>query len=250
MLNRLFGLPPSASRHGVEIDQLLEFCHWFMLVLFVGWFAYYCITIFRFRAGRQKKAIYAGVKSKLSTHLEIGVVIIEAVLLFGFAFPLWAKRTHEFPTPNESPLRLMVSGEQFLWNIHYPGEDGVFGRTSASLISASNYVGLDPEDPAAADDIITRNEFALPVGRPVIIELTAKDVIHNFALHQMRIAQDAIPGMRIPIWFTPVVEGYYEVICGQLCGYGHSTMKGAVEVMPQADFESWLKQKLALQKGT
>ncbi len=168
-------------------------------------------------------------RSGISTHLEFSVVLIEAVLLVGFALPLWAKRVNEFPTGKDAIL-VHVVGQQFSWNYHLPGPDGQFGHRSVDLVSNSNPLGLDRNDPASKDDIVTLGELHVPVDRPVIIELSSKDVIHNFCLPNMRIATDAIPGQLNPMWFTPVKTGTYEVICGQLCGLGHYGMKGTLVV--------------------
>jgi cytochrome c oxidase subunit 2 len=240
-INNLLQLPESASAHGWEIDQMLEFCHWFMLVLLVGWSIFFFYCLWKFRASKNPKASYHGVKNKVSTHLEIGVVIIEIILLVGFAIPIWAKRVNDFPDP-ATALEIHVFGEQFGWNMHYPGKDGLFGRRKIDLVSASNSIGLDKTDPAAADDIVAKNAMHLPVNRPAILKITSKDVIHNFAIHQMRSAHDAIPGMEVPIWFTPITEGEYEIICGQLCGAGHAGMKGTLTVDSAEAYEEWLKE--------
>ncbi len=237
LLNALLGLPESASAHGFEVDQMLEFCHWFMLVLFVGWSVFFLYCLFRFRRSANPHANHYGVRNKLSTHLEIGVVCIEAVLLLGFAFPLWAKRVNDFPDLADA-VQVRAYGFQFGWHIHYPGADGVFGRRSVEFIAPQNPIGLDPADEHGRDDTMTINTVPLPVGKPAIITVSSFDVIHNFAIHQMRIAQDAIPGMEVPMWFTPITEGVFEVICGQLCGTGHSNMRAELEILPQADFEA------------
>jgi cytochrome c oxidase subunit 2 len=114
------------------------------------------------------------------------------------------------------------------------------------LVTSSNPIGLDPNDPASKDDLVTFGELHVPVDRPVIIELSSKDVIHNFCLPHMRIAADAIPGSLIPMWFTPIKAGTYEVICGQLCGLGHYGMKGTLVVDTPADYEAWLKERAEL----
>src|SRR5439155_852306 len=103
-----------------------------------------------------------------------------------------------------------------------------FGRRDVNFVSNSNPLGIDPNDPAGKDDIVTTGELHVPVDRPVIAELSSKDVIHDFFVTEMRIAGDAIPGSLIPIWFTPIKTGTYEVICAQLCGLGHYGMKGTL----------------------
>ena len=247
-INKLLGILPNASEHGKLVDDMLEFCHWFMALLFVGWTIYFLYTICRFHKSRNPKANYHGVQSKASAHLEFMVVLIEAVLLLGFALPLWGKRVtgDQFP-PSSEALRIHAVAEQFAWNFHYPGPDGVFGRQSPEFVSASNPLGLDPNDPAGQDDIVTKNEFHLINRKPVIVEITSKDVIHGFALENMRISQDAIPGSRIPVWFRPTVAGEYELICSQLCGAGHYGMRAVLKVDKQEEFDAWMKEQSDLQ---
>ena len=97
LINEFLGQPPNASEHGYQIDHIIEFCHWFMGALFVGWSVYFIYVLIRFRKSRHPRGDHEGVKSGISTHLEFAVVLIEAVLLVGFAIPLWAKRVNEFP---------------------------------------------------------------------------------------------------------------------------------------------------------
>ena len=149
------GLPPLATAHGGQIDNLIGWIHIFMLILFVGWGGFFLYTLVRFRKSRNPVADYKGVTSHNSTYLEIGVAAVEAVLLLGFAIPLWAARVDRLPTEDEA-LVVQVTGEQFAWNIHYAGPDGVFGRTDIQLLDLqSNPLGLDRSDPAAKDDVTT-----------------------------------------------------------------------------------------------
>jgi cytochrome c oxidase subunit II len=245
LLNELIGLPPNASEHGYQIDHIIEFSHWFMGALFLGWSVFFIYVLLRFRKGRHPVADHEGVKSGISTHLEFAVVLIEAVLLIGFAIPLWAKRVNQFPEDKDAIL-VHAIGQQFNWNFHLPGPDGQFGRRDIALVSNSNPLGLDSKDPASKDDIVVLGELHVPIDRPVIIELSSKDVIHNFALPHMRVAQDAIPGQIIPMWFKPIKTGNYEVVCGQLCGLGHYGMKGMLVVDNPADYQAWLKERVEL----
>ena len=238
-LNRLMGMPENASEHGYTIDHMLEFCHWFMLALALGWSIFFVVTLFKFRAGKHPKADYYGVRTKASTHIEFMVVLIDVLLLIGFALPLWYKRVLHFPTGDA--ITVKVVGQQFLWNFHYPGPDGVFGKQDPALIDSGNQLGLDyAKDPHAKDDIVSPNEMHVPLNHNVILEITSKDVIHSVAIQAMRIGQDAIPGSEIPIWFKPVKKGTYEIVCAQLCGSGHYSMKATVVVDSDADYKSWL----------
>ena len=247
-INKAMGMVPNASEHGYFVDQLLEICHWFMAALFVGWSCYFCYTLWRFHRSRNPKADYHGVQSKASAHLEFSVVIIEAVLLLGFAIPIWAKRVNgDNYLNNADAIRVRAVGEQLFWSFHYPGADGVFGSSKPQFVNGGNPLGLDPNDPAGKDDIVTKNEIHLVDKRPVVIEVTSKDVIHSFALKHMRMAQDAIPGSRVPIWFRPIRTGEFEIVCAQLCGTGHFGMMSKMTVDSQADYDVWMKEKIDLQ---
>ena len=241
MLN-LLGLPVEASTHAAELDHLTVIIHWLMLVLFVGWGAFFLFVLFKFRKGANPHADYHGAKGKLSKVLEIGIVVVEAVLLIFYAIPAWATRVRDFPSESQATV-VRVVGEQFAWNVHYPGPDGKFGRTEVSRISAENPLGLDRTDPAAKDDITTINQLTLPVDRPVLVHLSSKDVIHSFGLYEMRVKQDAIPGLDIPVWFIPNRIGEYEITCSQLCGLGHYRMRGFVNIKSDADYQAFLAEE-------
>lgn len=204
MLPKILGLPISASEQGARIDWLIFYVHILMVMLFVGWITFFLYTIFRFRKSRHPRADYTGVKTHASSYLEAAVAVIEVALLVGLSIPFWSWKVSAFPTePNTVHVRVIA--QQFAWNIHYPGPDGIFGRTDIKLVDEEkNPIGLDRKgDPHAKDDIVTLNQLHLPVNRPVIIEITTKDVIHSFFLPVMRVKQDAIPGMLIPIHFIP-----------------------------------------------
>ena len=249
-LNKLMGMLPNHSEHGKEIDHMLNFCHWFMLILFVGWSSYFLYTIFRFHKSRHPKADYHGVRSHLSTHLEAGVVIIEAVILLGFGLPLWGKRVNEIPnSEKDAAVKIRAIGFQFGWHFHYAGPDGKFGRQHVRFITASNPLGLDPTDPDGADDVLTGGVggvMHLANHHATVVRVSSLDVIHGFALHQMRIQQDAIPGTEAPQWFRPVSNGEWQIICAQLCGAGHSNMAAKYVVEDQKDFDAWYKEQLAV----
>ena len=245
LINEFLGMPPNASAEGYQVDHIIEFSHWFMGALFVGWLAFFIFVLWRFRRSRNPVASHEGVTSGISTHLEFAVVLIDAVLLIGFAIPLWAKRVDKIPNEKEA-IVISAVGQQFSWNFHLPGPDGVFGRRDIALESNSNPLGLDYSDPAAKDDLTGLGEVHVPINRDVIIDLASKDVIHNFDIPAMRMAQDAIPGQVIPIWFKPIKTGNYEIVCGQLCGLGHYGMKGMLVVDTPADYQAWLKERKEL----
>jgi cytochrome c oxidase subunit II len=260
-MDRTYGfplnLPPDGSAHGLELDKLTGIVHWFMLVLFVGWGLFFLYCLIRFRRKANPVASYGGAKGHFSTYGEAGVVLVEVVLLAAFAVPIWARRVNVLPDKAEA-VQVRIVAEQFAWNVHYPGPDGLFGRTDPKLItSGTNPLGRDPNDPAGKDDITTINQLHLPVDKPALIYLTSKDVIHSFFLPTMRVKQDAIPGQLIPIYFTPTMvnppeatlpgcaakKTCWEIACAQLCGLGHYRMKGQYHVQTQADFAKWMSEQ-------
>jgi cytochrome c oxidase subunit 2 len=235
-------MPPDYSAHGGALDQLQANVHWLMLILFVGWGLLFAYMLMRFRASKHPKAVYHGTHSHISTYAEAGIAVVEVILLVGFSIPLWYRWTKP-PTPEQNPLEIRVVGEQFAWNIHYPGPDGIFGKADVNHVSSSNPLGLDPNDPDGKDDIATINQMHIEVNRPVIVRLGSKDVIHSFSLPYMRVKQDATPGMEVPVHFTAVKTSgteTWEIACAQLCGLGHYRMKGQYQVHSKADFEKWM----------
>jgi len=241
-----YGLPIDISTHGSAIDRLIFTLHYFMAALFIGWGLYlvYCLIRFREREGHQ-----ADVSPKhfsVPKYLEIGIVIFEACLLIFFSYPVWAKLKTDFPDRATS-LVVRVTAQQYAWNVHYPGRDGKFGKTNLDLVDGTNPVGLDREDPDAKDDIVTVNQLNVPVGKPVIVDLTSFDVIHGFFLPVARVKHDAIPGMVFPLWFETKETGEFEIACAQLCGLGHYRMKGYFNVKTQEDYDKWyLEEEKAL----
>ncbi|MGH9870491.1 MAG: cytochrome c oxidase subunit II [Candidatus Polarisedimenticolia bacterium] len=248
----MMSLPEAASAHAGDIDNVINYVHWLMAALFVGWSAFFLYVLVRFRRSRHPKADYTGVTSHASTWLEVSVAALEGVLLIGFSIPLWMDRVDRIPPESESTV-VRVLAQQFAWNVWYPGADGKFGRTDISLMDeATNPIGLDRDDAAGKDDITSLNQMHLPVNKPAIIHLSSKDVIHSFNLPHMRIKQDAIPGMRIPVWFLPTTTTaemrskkgndafQYEISCAQLCGNSHYSMRGFLTVETQEEYDAWL----------
>jgi cytochrome c oxidase subunit 2 len=261
IMTNWLGLPALASTHGGQIDSMIGWVHIFMLILFVGWGGFFVVALFRFRKSRHPVANYTGVKSHASSYLEGGVALVEAILLIGFAIPLWAARVDRMPPANEA-LIVEVTAEQFAWNVHYAGPDGKFGRTDLKLLDAQdNPLGLDRSDAAAKDDVTMLNQLFLPVNKPIIVRLRSKDMIHSFGVPEFRVKQDAIPGLTIPLWFVANVttaemrtrtgkpEFQYEIACAQLCGLGHYRMRGFVIVQTAEEFEKWLADKIKEQSA-
>jgi len=240
---KVLGMPELASTNGEAVDALIVYVHWLMLVLFVGWVAYFIYAVYRFSSKRSPKADYHGLKSSVPSYVEYAIIGIEAFLLIVLAFPMWAKNVQNFPAVADSTV-IQVVAQQYAWNARYAGPDGVFGRQDMKFVTSDNVFGVDPTDTHGKDDVQILNEIHVPLNKPVIIYLSSKDVIHSLKLVAMRVTQDAIPGLRIPMSFTPNKIGKYQIECAQLCGGGHASMAGGfVVVQSQADFDKWLASK-------
>ncbi len=237
-----YGLPPDLSVHGPAIDRLIFVLHGFMIFLFVGWGIFLIYSLIRFRHRPGHRASYDSTTSKIPKYSEIGVVLFEVFLLVGLSFPIWSRWKKDFP-PEKDSLVVRVVAQQFVWNFHYAGEDGKFGKGDPQLISDGNPLGIDPNDPASADDFVVVNQFHIPVNKPIIAMITSKDVIHSFGVPVLRVKQDAIPGMSVPIWFQATQTASFEIVCSQLCGNGHSMMKGTMTVQSAEDFAKWFKEQ-------
>ena len=257
-LLQYLGLPVNASIQGAYVDNANVLMHWLMLILFFGWGIFFIVSLIKFRASKNNTADYTGVKSHMSSLLEAAVAVIEIIALFGFSYPVWAYRVNEVPDTRDSE-NIRVVAQQFAWNIHYPGKDGLFGTTRSDLVDEQeNPIGLDRGSPNASDDFFTINQLHIPAHKKIRIDLTTKDVIHNFKLPELRVSQDAIPGMVIPIHFeatltseqflrtvkgTPREGKGLEISCAQLCGLGHYRMKGFLTIHDQDGYNSWLDEQ-------
>ena len=237
-----YRLPIDISTHGYLIDRLINILHVFMVVLFVFWFIFLIYTLIRFRARPGHQAEYSPKPMKWSTYLEVGIALFEVFLLLVLAIPAWQYAKASVPSA-KNVVNIRVVAEQFAWNIQYPGEDGLFGPTKPDLVTADNTIGIDRSDPAAKDDIVAINTLHVPVNRPVVIQLSSKDVIHSFFLPVLRVKQDAIPGMIFPVWFQATQTGEFEIACAQLCGLGHYRMRGSLTIENDEAFSTWLNEE-------
>jgi len=251
LTGKVLQLPVLASKHGQDVDNLIIYVHWLMAALFIGWILYFIYALLRFNRKANPKADYVGIKSHASNYIEGAVAFVEVVLLVGFAVPLWARAVDHFPTPEEHPTNIRIIAQQFNWNVFYPGPDGEFGRRGVKFVTSDNPWGLDKSDPKGNDDLgLLNNQIHVPVNKPVVIMLTSKDVIHSFKLIAMRVTQDAIPGVPIPVHFTPTKVGMYQINCAQLCGVGHSAMTGGrLYVDTQEDYDKWLASQPKMSAG-
>ena len=166
------------------------------------------------------------------------------------AIPLWANAVNNLPPENES-LVVRVMAQQFSWNVRYAGTVKIFGKQDAKLVSSNNKFGIDPKSPGAADDFEKLDEMHVPVNESVIIHISSLDVIHSFKVIALRVCQDAIPGISIPVWFKPhapagtTVPFGFQINCAQLCGAGHANMtRGRIIVQTRADYDQWIAEEV------
>jgi cytochrome c oxidase subunit II len=235
-------LPPDLSTHGPAIDHLIIVVHIIMGILFVGWGAFfvYCLIRFRKRPGHQ--AQYTPVKGSISKFVEVGVIIAEAILLINLSMPVWA--AYKRVPPEKDAMVVRVVAQQFAWNFHYPGKDGIFGKTDVKYINdTDNFIGVNRNDPHGKDDIISTNIFHFPVNRTVVVRITSQDVIHSFTINVLRIKQDAIPGIENTVWFKAIKTGQYDISCAQLCGNSHFKMQGFAYIDTPEEFAKWMSEQ-------
>tara|TARA_Y100000590_G_C15586114_1_gene964183 strand:+ start:240 stop:1148 length:909 start_codon:yes stop_codon:yes gene_type:complete len=279
--DKFLNFPLDASKYGYKTDVLNGWVHILMLILFVCWGAFLIYVLINFASSKHPKASYSGMKGKFSKYVEGGIILFEVFLLFALAIPgYYDLKFEKLDTKNADDIEIRVIAQQFQWNIHYPGEDGIFGKTSVNAVNdgTGNFIGLIREG-HGVDDIVTLNQMHIPKNKQIKIRLSSRDVIHSFSLPEMRVKQDAIPGMEIPIYFTAIMssdeyldylkendpirynnkldkneETYkkfnesakdlyfrgYQISCAQLCGNSHSVMKGYMTVHEQNDYDSWL----------
>jgi cytochrome c oxidase subunit 2 len=244
---RPWWFPQLASVRGGDIDGVFSAVLIVTGIAFVGVQGVLGYFVARYGAKGTERAGYWHDNPKAEAGLLIGTAVIMTILVF-MGQRVWANIYFTEAPPGS--LEVQVTGEQFAWNFHYAGPDGVFGRTDAKLITDTNQIGLDRKDPAAKDDIVVLNEMHAVVGKPLKVRLRSKDVIHSFFLPNMRVKQDAVPGMSILVWLEPTKTGDFELACAELCGLGHYRMKAKLVVdKSEEDLNNWIKGKLAEQAG-
>jgi cytochrome c oxidase subunit 2 len=215
-------LPEQASTYAPQIDDMFHLIMWITGVVFVIVEAMLLIFLWKYRHREGRVATYTHGNNRL----EVIWTIIPALICVTLALlsrRMWEEIKEHMP---QDAIHVQVTGEQFAWNFRYPGADGKFNTP---------------------DDLVTLNQLHFPVGKPVIVELTSKDVIHSFFLPEFRVKQDAVPGMKTHIWFEGTKVGHWEIACAELCGLGHYRMKGFVTVDTAEDYQKWMVEQAASQ---
>jgi cytochrome c oxidase subunit 2 len=240
-----YWFPPYISEYGEAYDK-----H-FMLTLIICGVIFFlaqialAYTVFRYRGTPGGKAQYLLGNPKLELLWTSAAAVLFVGLVLG-GHSIWI-RAHLENAPAGS-LQVEVWAQQFTWYMRYPGPDGKFGRTVPELMkeSTGNPLGIDPEDPASKDDFVMPT-LAVPVNRPVEVILRSKDVIHSFAVRELRLKQDVVPGLENRLHFTASKVGDYEIPCMEICGLGHYQMRSLLQVKSDADFSEWVREATAPQ---
>ncbi len=238
--SRHWWFPESASSHGEILDGQFVVTLVVTGIVFIlaqmalGW------ALFRYRDTGKNRAVYSHGNNKL----ELLWTSLTAIVFFLMVLPgqkIWAD-LYLNPAP-ENALQIEVTGQQFAWNIRYAGPDGQFGTVKPELIDddGGNPLGLDFDDPAAEDDLVVPT-MAIPVNQPVELLLRSKDVTHAFSVRELRIKQDTVPGLLIPLRFTATKTGSFEIACAELCGMGHHRMRSFIDVLSDDEYQDWLRE--------
>jgi cytochrome c oxidase subunit II len=230
--------PAGVSGYAASVDHEFNTAFWLLGGLFLA--AQLVLLFFLVKSrGRKKSSYFRG-----DWRVELVWTLAVAALFFWFHVSggqLWSSMMlHE---PANGALKIEVTGAQFQWYFRYSGADGTFGRVDAQRFSKpeeGNGLGIDPDDPAGRDDIVS-TALVLPVGRDVELDLRGQDVIHSLFIPAMRFKQDTVPGMTIRTHLRPTQVGNFEIACAELCGTGHYRMRAVARVVTQEEFTAWLK---------
>lgn len=244
-LAKIWWFPPAITQFGAEID--IQFHRTLVITGIVFVLAQLGLAYVIFQSRHRQRASFFEGNSTMEFIWTLATVIMFVGLgLYGEH--AWAEAHFQGAAPGA--LQLEVTGQQFAWNFRYAGPDGKFGGTRPELVSAStgNPLGLDPRDPASKDDIVSPVAY-VPVGHEVELLIRTQDVTHSFYVRELRLKQDAVPGMTIHMHFNPEVTGQYELACAELCGLGHYRMRSFVNVVSQEEYDKWVSdQEAALQQ--
>jgi len=243
-LAKVWWYPAAINDFGREIDAQFDRTFVITGIVFVASQLALAWVVWRYRSNGGRAQHFEGNNTFEGIWTIATIVLFVGLGIFGRA--AWAQL--HFNSAPPGAMVIEVTGKQFNWIFRYPGADGVFGRTEAKFVDESNPVGIDDKDPAGKDDVVTLT-LGVPAGREIKLVERSLDVTHGFFVRELRLKQDALPGMLIPVHFhvDPDKIGDYEIACTQLCGSGHHRMRATLKVMPEAEFEKWLANEKATQ---
>ena len=234
-------LPRNVNMFGHEIDFIFYLILWLTGVTAVAVFSVMVYFLVKYRARPGIPAIHSHGNNTLEViWTTIPVFIFLALAIYGNE--QWTQM--RLRTPPADALPVAVVGEQFGWNVRYPGADGKLAKMVASKVGKDNPFGVDPADPDGMDDFTTYNDIVFPLNRPVRLYLSSKDVIHAFYVPEFRLYQDMVPGRVYDfVWLKAEATGNFQLACNQLCGQGHYKMFGKLAVVGESDYQAWAKSK-------
>jgi len=234
-------LPRNVNMFGHEIDFIFYLILWLTGVTAVAVFSVMIYFLVKYRARPGVPAIHSHGNNALEViWTTIPVFIFLALAIYGNE--QWTQM--RLRTPPADALPVAVVGEQFGWNVRYPGADGKLAKMVASKVGKDNPFGVDPADPDGMDDFTTYNDIVFPINRPVRLYLSSKDVIHAFYVPEFRLYQDMVPGRVYDfVWLKAEATGNFQLACNQLCGQGHYKMFGKLAVVGESDYQAWAKSK-------
>ena len=240
----IWWMPADISLHGPPLDRQMEATVVATGILFV--LAQLLLASFVWKYGEGNRARRIKIFPGGPIPMVVFALLVVGAEILGLTFvgsKVWAS---VYMSPAEAgSLPIDVQAEQFAFYFRYAGPDGKFGALHPELINdaTGNFFGLDRRNDAVARDDIVSATLAIPVNRPILLTLHSQDVGHSFYVRELRIQQDFVPGLMIPVHFTATQTGKYEIVCTQLCGLGHYSMRAYLEVMPQDEFDAWLKAR-------
>lgn len=241
---------PIASEHGVVTDQLFWVTMAITGVVFLithillFWFSY------RYKYQENKRAYFFPHNDRLEVIWTIVPALVLTVLVIS-GWQAWSDITSKAPDDAEE---VEIMGYQFAWRVRYPGMDNNLGNYDFRLIDAENEFGMDFSDKASFDDFTPR-DLVLPKGKPVLLRIRARDVLHSVFAPHFRLKMDAVPGMPTQFWFVPtktteemrIETGNpnftYEIACTEICGRGHFSMRLQVVVLEPEEYEKWKSEQ-------
>ena len=234
-------LPRNVNMFGHEIDFIFYLILWLTGVTAVAVFSVMIYFLVKYRARPGVPAIHSHGNNTLEViWTTIPVFIFLALAIYGNE--QWTQM--RLRTPPADALPVAVVGEQFGWNVRYPGPDGKLAKMVASKVGKDNPFGVDPADPDGMDDFTTYNDVVFPLNRPVRLYLGSKDVIHAFYVPEFRLYQDMVPGRVYDfVWLKAEATGNFQLACNQLCGQGHYKMFGKLSVVEESAYQDWAKSK-------
>ena len=228
---------PIASNWG-NIDEALIITFVICGIAFVAISLFMVYCVFRYRNRGEGSATFEPENKKLEWWLA-GITTVGVVAMLAPGLVAW----EDYINVPEEADTLEVVGQQWTWTFRLPGEDGEFGAVSTKRIYDTPF-GLDPDDPNSLDDLLVDEDtIHLLLGQPVRMNLRSVDVLHDFYVPQFRAKMDLVPGMVTYFWLTPTRTGTFEILCAELCGIGHSDMRGYVVVDEEEDYRAWLAEQ-------